>query len=136
MNTELPTYRVTISREDNLWVAVVADLPGGATDVEHFADLQTEVRDLIGVLTDADTGDFWVEWHYRQGRYEYTNDLRYWQEVEGQAAESLAERDNARQAAIRSMRAASLSLRDIADVMGLSHQRVAQLAAGSGRQAS
>ena len=36
-------YEVTVSREDNLWVAVVAGLAPAATDVENFGDLETEV---------------------------------------------------------------------------------------------
>jgi hypothetical protein len=61
---------VTISREDDLWVAVVADLPGGATDVEHFADLESEVPDLIAGLTDADpdADGFEIDWHYQHGQ--------------------------------------------------------------------
>ncbi|HEX4701909.1 MAG TPA: MerR, partial [Pseudonocardiaceae bacterium] len=84
MITKLPSYSVTVSREDNLLVAVVADLPGGATDVQHFADLDTEVRDLIAGLTDADSEDFWIEWHYMQGGHEYTLALLRWQETERQ----------------------------------------------------
>jgi hypothetical protein len=63
----LPTYRATVAREDNLWVAVVADLPGGATDVERITGLDLEVRDLIAGLRDIDPDDFEIEWHYEQG---------------------------------------------------------------------
>jgi len=56
-------YEVTVSREDDLWVAVVAGLVPAATDVEHFGDLETEVRDLIAGLTDSDPDDFALTWH-------------------------------------------------------------------------
>lgn len=41
------TYEVWVTREDSLWVADVRGLRHllGATDVEHFADLDQEVRD-------------------------------------------------------------------------------------------
>ena len=40
------TYDVTVTREDNLWVADIVELTA-ATDVVRFADLDVEVRDLI-----------------------------------------------------------------------------------------
>jgi hypothetical protein len=131
----LPTYHVTVSREDDLWVAVVADLAAGATDVEHFDDLDVEVRDIIAGLTDADPEDFDVDWQYLQGEHDFTQQLLRWSESERAVAELLAERDEARHALIESMREAKLSFREIADVMGLSHQRIAQLATAD-RQAS
>ena len=36
MGEHWPTYTVTVTREDGLWVAVVAELNPAATDVEHF----------------------------------------------------------------------------------------------------
>lgn len=59
------TYEVRMTREDNLWVADVRGLPPhliGATDVERFADLDGEVRDLIAGLTDTDPDDFAIAW--------------------------------------------------------------------------
>lgn len=50
-------YDVTVTREDNLWVAVVHELPKGvvsAMDWEHFADLHTELPDLVASLVNAD----------------------------------------------------------------------------------
>lgn len=54
----MTTYDVTVTREDDLWVADITGegLGPAATDVERFADLDTEVRDLIAGLTDADPG--------------------------------------------------------------------------------
>ena len=56
-------YDVAVMREDNLWVAVVAGLAPAATDLEHFGDLETEVRDLIAGLTDSGPADFAIAWH-------------------------------------------------------------------------
>lgn len=131
MSENLPTYRVTVTRDDGLWAAVVdAGLPPGvigATDVEHFRDLDAAVRDLIAGLTDTKTSAFRVEWHYLQNGSEYgpvIEELKYWShEVDA----AVGNRDRMRKAAITSMRNAGLSLRDIADVLGISHQRVHQL---------
>ncbi|WP_007024908.1 hypothetical protein [Saccharomonospora iraqiensis] len=62
MSESSPTHRVTVTREDGLWTAVVQDLPGGATDVERRTDLETEVRDLIATLRDVDPNDLELAW--------------------------------------------------------------------------
>lgn len=59
----MTAYDVTVTREDDLWVADIAGL-AAATDVEHFADLEVEVRNLIAGLTDADPADFVINWRY------------------------------------------------------------------------
>lgn len=76
--SDRPTYGVTVTREDQLWTARVDGLPPtaiGVTDVEHFADLDTEVRDLIAGLTDTDPDAFDLVWHYVQGDREFTPSL-------------------------------------------------------------
>jgi hypothetical protein len=128
--SERPTYGVTVTREDQLWTATVDGLPPtsiGVTDVEHFADLDTEVRDLIAGLTDADPDAFDLVWHYVQGDREYTPSLEVLREWDSQARMAAERRDAARLAAIEEMKAAGLPLRAIADVVGISHQRVDQL---------
>ncbi|CAM04992.1 hypothetical protein A8924_6150 [Saccharopolyspora erythraea NRRL 2338] len=121
-----PTYRVTVTRDDDLWVAVIDGV--GATDVEDFADLDLEVRDYIAGMIDAAPGDFQLDWHYVQGDHEYTTVIERLWEFEQQASEATANRDAARQATIETMRRSGLSMRAIADALRLSHQRVSQLA--------
>lgn len=136
MNTAPRRYRVTVTREDHLWVAVVGGLAGGATDVEHFGDLGIEVRDLIAGLADIDPEEISIEWRYVQGDHEYTPAVEGLREWEQGARKAIEQRDAARRAAIVAMRNATLSFRDIADIVGLSHQRVAQLVSEYDRQAS
>jgi hypothetical protein len=62
---ERPVYRVTVTREDQLWTATVDGLPPhmvGVTDVERFADLEVEVRDLVAGLTDSEPNAFMLSW--------------------------------------------------------------------------
>lgn len=63
------TYDVTVTREDGLWVADVHGnaLGPAATDTEHFADLNVEVRDLIAGLADTDPDDLGLRWQYMIG---------------------------------------------------------------------
>jgi DNA-directed RNA polymerase specialized sigma24 family protein len=117
-------------------VAVVGDLPGGATDVEHFDDLEVEVRDLISGLTDVDPDEVDIEWRFAQNGQDYTQALQRLHEWESKAENAIEHRDASRRTAIAAMRGAALSYRDIADILGLSHQRIAQLAAESQQQAS
>lgn len=127
MTDRLPVHSVVVSREDDLWVAVVEGLPGGATDVEHFRDLPDAVRDLIATLLGVDADSFWIDWHYRQGGHELTRviqDLRQWEWL---AERATRHRDAARRAAVEGLRAAGLTYREIADVVRMSHQRVWQL---------
>jgi DNA-directed RNA polymerase specialized sigma24 family protein len=136
VSTRRPSWGVTVTREDGLWVAVVDGLAGGATDVEHFDELDTEVRDLVAGLTDADPHEFDIEWHFQQNGHDYTPALQQLHEWESEAENAIKHRDASRRAAIVAMRGATLSYRDIADILGLSHQRVAQLAAEYQQQAS
>jgi predicted XRE-type DNA-binding protein len=122
------TYDVTVSREDELWVADITGMTA-ATDVLRFSDLDVEVRDLIAGLTDADPDEFEIRWHHRAGDDDVTALIV--ELAEAAAEEATARRDAVRLEIIRRLSAAGLSQRVIADVLGLSHQRVNQLANAS-----
>ncbi|MCP2252163.1 hypothetical protein LY13_000902 [Prauserella aidingensis] len=128
MTNERTYYDVVVTREDGLWVAVVDGLPGGATDVDRMRDLESDVRDLIAGLRDLDPEDFEIRWHYRQGEHDLTPAVALLQEREQSAEEAVRKRDEARYSAIVEMHEAGLSYRTIADLVGISHQRVQQLA--------
>ena len=128
----MTSYDVTVTRDDNLWIAVVDGV--GATDVEHFSDLDVEVRDYVAGMTDAEPDDFGIHWRYEVNGRDVTDALerfmaaeRELREVMAAEAAKAAERDAARLDAINAVRSAGLSQRVAADVVGLSHQRVHQL---------
>jgi hypothetical protein len=126
----MTTYEVTVTRDSGLWVASVAGLSSssfGVTDVEHFTDLDTEVRDLISGLTDRDPDSFDIEWRYMIDGDDVTSVLEavFGTEIAYRVAE--AARDEARQHAIRTLRKAQVPQSAIGEVLGLSHQRVSQL---------
>lgn len=132
MTDQLPVYSVTVSREDDLWVAVVEGVPAGATDVERFEELPEAVRDLISTLLDVEPDSFWIDWHYRLGSHDLTDLIEHLREWEDLAERAARNRDASRRAVVESMHSAGLSYREIADVIGISYQRVGQLLSVSG----
>lgn len=130
-------YTVTVTREDNLWVADIDGMPSnfiGATDVERFSDLDIEVRDLIAGLTDADPDDFAINWRYVVNGHDVTDQFHRFLAIEAELREQMrreselrAARDQARVALPRDLSEAGLSQRAIGDAVDLSHQRVSQL---------
>jgi len=118
---------VTVTREDNLWVAVVDGVPAGATDVERFSELEIEVRDLVAGLTDRGPDRFNLDWRYLPGGIDVTVEIENLVHARTDAAAAAGRRDEALRSAIAALRGAGLSVRAIADVVELSHQRVHQL---------
>jgi hypothetical protein len=139
MDGPMSTYRIVVSREDPWWVATAygEGLPGhgAATETRTIAGLEDTVRDLIALRTDADlrmpyelaVRGFDLEWSY---------------DLPTEAAEALADyyrskadldraqaryADNAQRAASVLSTDVRASVRDVARLMGISYQRVAQL---------
>lgn len=130
-------YNVTVTRDDNLWVATVYGLPPhllAVTDVEHFTDLDVEVRDLISGLTDTSPDDFAITWRYEINGHDVTDQFHRFLAVESELREQVQRmqelqeaRDVERIALLRDLTRAGLSQRAIGDAVALSHQRVHQL---------
>jgi hypothetical protein len=128
--TSRPTYGVTVEREDQLWTASVDGLPAGtntATDTEHFAELEQEVRDFIATVTDTEPDDFDLVWRYVQAGVDYTAEFTQAKEWENRLREAEAAREDHRAAAAAAMAQAGIPLRAIGDALQLSHQRIGQI---------
>jgi len=128
-------YLLTVTREDPWWVARISAAPAGqdwlvgrATDARTLGRLESSVRDMLGLLLDDDDTDgFELSWHYElppalAGPVEDALDAR---ERFRAAEKALAPTGRA---AARALTGAGISRRDAAVVLGLSFQRVAQLA--------
>ncbi len=137
----MSTYRVVVSREDPWWVATAygEGLPehGVATESRTIAGLQDEIRDLIVLRTDADlrmpykqaAHSFGLDWEYDLPP-DAEKKLRQYQESRLRLTEAQATYADRAQGAADAL-AATLhaSIRDIAQLMELSFQRVQQLLA-------
>jgi predicted transcriptional regulator len=128
-----PTFTVTVTREDTLWVAVVSDGLErghvGADDFERFADIDPGMREIIADLTGIQPSQFNVSWRYEFGDEDETALVLEYQEAH-RIAEDMAEwRDRVRSRLVSDL-SKKLSQRAVADLLGLSHQRVNQLSHG------
>ncbi|MGH3446771.1 MAG: hypothetical protein ACRDQA_02000 [Nocardioidaceae bacterium] len=131
MNTNTSRYRASVSREDGYWVAVVDGVRGGATESRSLARLDGEVRDLLAGLLDID------DTHTTEIEYDYNDALGpdTAREIERVHQARLAARttqhdyEAQRAAAIADLRTAGVSTRDAAALLGITFQRVQQIAA-------
>lgn len=129
-------YDVTVTREGTLWVAIVHDDTGKlgptGTDTERFADLDLEVRDIISLLADCEPGDFDLRWQYVFGGHDVTGLI---EDLQGsRTAREQADRkwQSSRDELLSVLLSAGLPQTAIGDMLGISHQRVHQLARQAG----
>ena len=122
----MTNYTVTVSREEPWWVAVVEGLPGGATESRRLDQLEVEVRDLIAGLTDTSEDDFDLDWKYALPPALERSVRQF---VRARSRREVAEREYAaaQARAVEALTAAHVSVRDAAELLGLSYQRVAQI---------
>lgn len=126
----MTTYNVTVTHEDNLWVADVANTPShvvGVMDYEHLADLHADVASFIADLLNVSETEVAVEYHYEVGGRDVTAALRHLLTAEQELRGAQQERERARKETLAELTDAGVSQATIGDVLGLSHQRVHQL---------
>lgn len=136
MKTARRTYRVNVTRERDAWLADVPDVPGAHTFARSLPALSRDVREVVVLMTDRPDGAF----------HDFDLDIRYdvgdGASVVAAARQACASADQAeRESALAIRRAvarlpSSLSGRDVAELLGISHQRVAQVRAELARGAS
>jgi len=126
-------YRVNVTRERDAWLADVPDVPGAHTFARSLSALQRNAREVIVLMTDRPddaVDDFDLDIRYDIGDSSAAVATARRARVEAEQAE------RASAEAIRHAVAelpASLSVRDVAALLGVSHQRVAQVRAETSR---
>jgi predicted RNase H-like HicB family nuclease len=129
------SYQVVFERDDNnRWFVCCPDLPGAHSHGRTLAAARANIREAIGVVLDLDDDavlDLQEVVRLPDPQLQKLVDRA--RELRDSATEA---EDKARRATIDAVVAstgssASLSLRDLADLLGLSHQRVQQLATGT-----
>jgi hypothetical protein len=125
--TEKKIYDVEVTREGDLWLAAVVGLPGAHTFARSLSALHRAVAEVIVLMDDlpdgaVDSVEFVYE--YKVG----VNDAAIARAREARIRAERAERESA--SAIRTAVAglpATMSVRDVAVLLGISHQRVKQV---------
>lgn len=126
----MDTYEVTVTRDSDLWVAIVHGLPPntvGAIDAEHFATLQEDVPDVIAGLVDADPNDVAIRWRYEINGQDVTDQFQRFLHAKETIERDRAEVYSARMELVRTLTDQGLSRRATGDAIGLSGQRVQQI---------
>ncbi|MEA1903694.1 MAG: hypothetical protein U9N56_09235 [Actinomycetota bacterium] len=119
-------YKVLLSQEDRIWLIEAVELQGVRSFGRTVSDAARNVREAIAAAEDLDE---WDDLNLDYTLEDEASSAALHQFREATRAEALAsvERDKALVAAIESLRTQGMSYRDIGTVIGLSHQRVAQL---------
>jgi predicted RNase H-like HicB family nuclease len=121
-----PTYTALAQRDGTWWAIRVAELPGVFSQARRLDAVERAARDAIALLLDTDPATFDVAVRERLG-----------DEAQRAIDEALRARDEAldrqrasavkSRAAVAALRRMGLPQRDIGRLLGLSHQRIAQL---------
>lgn len=124
----MTTYHVTARRSGRWWALQCDELPEAISQVARLDQAEEWIREAIGYIAGVPEDSFdvlvspVVPDAYRQARAEAERLRAAAAEANGRAAEE------SRKAA-RVLAGMGLTLRDIGTVMGVSHQRAAQLIA-------
>lgn len=126
----MTSYDVTVTREEDLWVALVHGLPAnvaGAFDGEHLAELVADAPEVVAGLTDADPGQIDLRWRFEVNGRDVTESLGRFLTLQHDLSDRIAQRDEARARAVQELTEAGLSRRATGDAVGLSGGRIQQL---------
>lgn len=130
-----PAFTVTVTREAGLWIAKTADGVEAAGEFTRFPDVDPGMRKIIANLTGLPPERFYLRWRYEFDDQDATDLVLQYQEAH-RIAEDVAEWREGVRARLVSTLNGQISQRAIADLLGLSHQRVNQLARGPAPEAA
>jgi hypothetical protein len=121
----MDTYHAHVERGDRYWLVRVREVDRW-TQARRLREVEEMARDLVAVMLDIDPDSFQLEVTYElpdsvRGHLAEADRLRQ----ESDAAKSAAAGES--RAAARELVESGMSLRDAAQLLGLSYQRVHQL---------
>lgn len=126
----METYRVRARRSGGWWAIDAPAMKGLHSQARRIDQVEAMARDAIATLLDVDPGSFAVEVDVELPEE--------WARVVAEARQARVDADAAEKTAQATVRGAAktlleagLSMRDVGSIMGVSHQRVAQLAGGA-----
>jgi len=120
--------KVTIRRDPedhSFWLVNVVGEPGAHTFGRSLAEAKRHALEVVALWFELEPQQFEIDWELRLG--DIARPVK-----EAKAAIARAEEDRTRRdRAVRALTEAGVSYRDVAELLGLSHQRVAQIAKAS-----
>jgi predicted RNase H-like HicB family nuclease len=132
--TMTPTYRVTYEHDSNgLWFVRCPDIQGAHSHGRTIASARNHIHEAIALVLDLPEGtrlDFDEQFELGDSRVETA--LAHARQLRNQAVELDEQARTATLDAIATVKASeeSLSMRDLAELVGLSHQRIQQISTG------
>ena len=123
----MKTYTIRCERDEaRWWVATVPELPAAVTQARRLDQIESRVAEVVQMLTGKDRGDYTLAWDVKLPRTvsQAVARARKQREValatEAAAAASTADAANL-------LMGAGLTTRDAGRLLGLTHQRIAQI---------
>jgi len=124
--TKRKTYTAEVARDGSWWYVHVPEI-GHSTQAKRLEKVEHMVRDLIALAEDVPKDSFGVEVHVRLPEVQALLDAALKARARLQSTQRQAH--EATLAAAVALRGTGLPLRDVGDLLGLTHQRIAQLMA-------
>lgn len=123
-----PRYKVVVRRDPEdarYWLANLAGEAGAHTFGRSLVEAKRHAPEMVALWFDVEPESFDIDWEVQLG------DLASVVEQAHVAIAHVAEDQRRRDEAVRALTAAGISYRDIGELLGLSFQRVAQIARAS-----
>ncbi len=121
-------FKVIVRRDPEdrrFWLVNVVGEPGAHTSGRSLAEAKRNAIEAVALWFGLEPDQFEIDWDLRLGGI--AGPVK-----EAKAAIAHAEEDRSRRdQAVRTLTKAGVSYRDVAELLGLSHQRVAQIAKAS-----
>ena len=122
------SYHAEVRRSGKYWAVYVREIDRW-TQARHLRELDTMTQDLIELMTGAKAGAFTVEYDIELPEA-VREHLARAEQLRSESAEAQAAAAAEVRAAARELHQGGLPLRDVGQLLGISHQRAHQLVAG------
>jgi predicted RNase H-like HicB family nuclease len=121
-------FKVIVRRDpedSRVWLVNVVGEPGAHTFGRSLAEAKRHGTEVVALWFEREPDQFEIDWDVRLG--ELSKPVNRARAAIAHAKADRQRRDDA----VRALTAAGMSYRDVAELLGLSHQRVAQIARAS-----
>ncbi|MGH2682648.1 MAG: type II toxin-antitoxin system HicB family antitoxin [Actinomycetota bacterium] len=128
MTKPVRTYHAEVRRSGKYWAIHVPEVDRW-TQARHLRELNAMTEDLIELMTGATAGTFTVEYDIELPAA-VRRHLAKAEQLRARSAQAQAAAAAEVRAAARELHQGGLPLRDVGQLLGISHQRAHQLVAG------